>query len=69
MSVSCQYPPATGAIAACTLLEKCKKKNGEKSRLIKKEKEIVLIALHILSCKAPSQPGQHISLVICVPLT
>ena len=73
----CQNGPATVAIngyfkafAACKLLEKCEK-NGRLKKFLntKRKRNCFNHTLHVLSCEAPSLPGKHISLVVCVPLS
>ena len=67
--------PATGAItgyhkvfATCKLLER-REKNGQLKKLLnKKKRNCWNHDLYVLFCKGPYLPGEHISLVICVPL-
>ena len=72
----CQIGPATIAIngyfkafATCKLLEKCEK-NGRLQNFFntKRKRNCFNHTLHVLSCEAPFLPGEHISLVVCVPL-
>ena len=66
---------STGAItgyhkvfATCKLLERSEK-NGQLKKLSnKKKRNCWNHDLYVLFCKGPYLPGEHISLVICVPL-
>ena len=66
----CQNEPATGAttgffkvFAACKLL----KRSAKKLKNRKRRRNCFHHDLHVPFCEAPSLPGNHISLVICVP--